>query len=201
MIEETQGAFKWNGNIYPYFHGGYNNTRISERAVEVSIAMDKLNQSMIALEVGAVLPHYIPDWPDLAHTVIDLHEDYPGVTRADVLTYEPESKLDFILCISTLDHLLSAEDVKTAVKRMKSWLTRGGEMLITLPAMQPPEIGGGAWLDELVLSGDLDMKLTRMDKMHPRYHGWQQVDTGKPPLPYNSQTDFANTLYLLEWWH
>lgn len=193
------GAFRWCGLAYPYFHGAYNNTRISERAVEVSIAMSLLNQSVYTLEVGAVLPHYLPGWPSGRHTVIDLHEVFPGVVNEDVLTFEPDIRYDCIICISTLDHLNNAHEVKTAVTNMKSWLHRGGDLFITLPAGQPPEVGGGEWLDELVLSGQLEMTLTRMDKTNAAGHGWEQVDTECPPLAYNGETPFANTLYLLEW--
>ena len=193
------GAFRWCGNAYPYFHGAYNNTRISERAVEVSIAMSLLNQSVCTLEVGAVLPHYLPDWPSGWHTVIDLYEDFPGVVNEDVLTFEPEVLYDCIICISTLDHLNDAHEVKTAVRRMKSWLNRGGYLFITIPAGQPAEVGGGAWLDELVLSGALGMMLARMDKTDPTGHIWEQVETDAAPLAYNGRSPFANTLYLLEW--
>jgi len=193
------GAFYWQGCIYPYFSDGYNSTRVNERAVEVSIAMNLVNQAARVIEVGAVLPHYIPGWPDCGHEVIDLHEEFPFVTNADVLTHEPDGFCDLVICISTLDHLLDAQQVKTAVRRMKSWLTTGGKLFATLPANQPADVGGGPWLDKLIFSGELDMNITRMDKINPQRHIWQETAVSAPSLPYGSPTPFANTIYLMEW--
>lgn len=194
------GTFSWCGKIYPYLSATYGTTRMTERAVEVPIALSLLNEAVNVLEIGAVLPHYLPCWPNPAHTVIDLYEVYPGVVNADVLTYEPDGYFDLIICISTLDHLNNAKEVRTAVNNMKSWLRKDGLLFITIPANQPPSVGGGAWLDSLVLDGVFDMNLTRMDKVSPHNHGWQQVDTHGGGKAYGDPTSFANTLYLLEWW-
>ena len=194
------GTFGYKGRVYPYIDDAYNGTRANERAVEVPIALSYRNQAQRVLEIGAVLPHYIPGWPAGRHDCIDLHEEYPGVVNADVLTYKPKGHYDLIICISTLDHLLNSHDVKTAVSRLLSWLRRGGLLFATVPANQPPEVGGGAWLDALVLSGDLGADITRMDKMSPFQNGWQERPLhGSPSLAYNRPTPQANTLYLMEW--
>ena len=191
-------AFRYRGKVYTYFSAPYNGTRLNERAVEVPIAMGYLHQSLRVLEVGAVLPHYLPLWPSLAHTCVDLHEQFPGVTNADVLAYEPECDFDLIICISTLDHLQSADEAKTAVSRMKSWLAPNGRLFATVPANQPSEIGGGPWLDALVLSGELNLTVGRMDKVKPTIHEWQERPlTEQPPLPYGNPN--ANTVYFLEY--
>lgn len=193
------GSFWYKGRVYPYFVDPYQNTRINERSVEVSIALSHYNKAVRPLEVGAVLPHYLPDWPEKYHEVIDLYEDYPAVKNADVLTYDPIGQHDMVICISTLDHLNNADEVIAAVNRMKAWVNRGGLVFATVPALQPPEIGGGPWLDELVLSGELDMDIARMDKVDCENHYWQEVSMDKEPLAYNGRTDFANTVYLMEW--
>lgn len=193
------GAFQYNNTLYPYFGAVYQNTRLNERTVEVSVALSYYNQALRPLEVGAVLPHYIPGWPKRKHEVIDLNEQFPAVVNADVLTYEPIGQHDLVLCISTLDHLCNADEVVTAVKRMKSWVNRGGLLYATIPANQPSKVGGGQWLDDLVLSGALDMPMYRMDKTDPENHFWQQVDMSTPPKLYGHPTTWANTVYLFEW--
>jgi hypothetical protein len=193
------GSFRYRGQVYPYFVDSYQNTRINERAVEVSIALARYNKAIRPLEVGAVLPHYIPDWPEQYHEVIDLHEDYPAVIRANVLTYSAIGQHDLVMSISTLDHLNNVDEVMAAVGCMKSWVTRGKLVFATVPAMQPPEVGGGEWLDELVLSGDLDMSIARMDKTDPDNHEWREVSMDDKPLAYNGRSNFANTVYILEW--
>ena len=194
------GAFRYKGNVYPYFNGTYNGTRLNERAVEVPIALSYLNQSLRALEVGAVLPHYIPLWPMCAHECIDLNEQFNCVVNADVLTYQPNGKFGLVVSISTLDHLNSANEVRMAVERMKSWLVPGGLLFITLPANQPAEIGGGPWLDEMVLSGELGMSVTRMDKVNAIHHLWEERPLlTSPSLAYGTPTANANTVYLLEY--
>lgn len=193
------GSFEYNGRIYPYFDDSCNMTRITERAVEIPIALDLFNHAVRPLEVGAVLPQYLPSWGERAHEVIDLYEIYPDVVNADVLTFEAFAVFDLVICISTLDHLNSADEVRTAVSRMKSWLVPGGVLFATVPHGQPPEIGGGSWLDELVLSGELDMHITRMDKVDPHLHIWGQRPLTDAPRAYNSPSAFANTVYLMEW--
>lgn len=190
--------FKFQGGEFSYLHHLYNGTRINERAVEVPLALHLYGKSERTLEVGAVLPHYLLGWPQDAHEVIDLHERYPGVINADVLRYEPQDQYDLVLSVSTLDHLKSAEEVRTAVKRMKQWLQPDGLLFITLPHGQPPSIGGGPWLDKLVQEDALEMSATwRMDKVQPQFHLWEERSLQDEPRPYHGASRFANTVYLL----
>lgn len=191
--------FCFQGREYAYLDHAYNGTRINERAVEVPIALYLLSKAKHALEVGAVLPHYLADWPRDAHEVIDLHERYPGVINADVLTYEAQGKYDLILCISTLDHLHNAAQVRGAVARMKSWLCEDGLLFVTLPHGQPSEVGGGPWLDQLVQSGALYMEICRMDKIDAEQHMWAERALTAAPLAYHGPSSFANTVYFLSY--
>jgi hypothetical protein len=195
----TDGTFEYNGRVYPYITAEYQSTRKNERAVELPIALHYYNEAGAVMEVGAVLPHYIPGWPKRAHPCIDLHEQFPAVINADVLTYEPMHMIDLVICVSTLDHLNNADEVITAVERMKSWLVPGGLLFATIPANQPSKVGGGPWLDDVVLSGALDMTMYRMDKVDPAGHNWQQVDMSTPAKQYGHPTTWANTVYLFEW--
>lgn len=191
------GTFSFLGQVHPYLADSYNGTRFNERAVEVPVALYLLNHAAHVLEVGAVLPHYLPGWPLPDHVVVDLYEKYPGVINDDVLSWEPYDTFDLIVSISTLDHLLSAEDVCLAVERMKSWLAPGGTMLITLPHGQPSSVGGGPWLDELVEEGTLGMAQVRMDKVDAMRHLWAEVMPPAEKLAYNGRSAFANTVTFL----
>ena len=204
-------TFQLHGRELPYLDHAYNGTRINERAVEVPVGLSLLDtaraERRAVLEVGAVLPHYLPDWPEDGHTVIDLYEEYAGVIQADILTWRPDQMYDLILCISTLDHLNDSAEVCAAVQRMRSWLAPGGLLLVTLPYGQPPEVGGGPWLDALIASNALQADTVwRMDKVDTRHHQWMQVEQNIPPLAYHGASYFANTVYLLSfgpmatWW-
>jgi hypothetical protein len=194
----SAAAFLFEGEELPYFFHRYNQAFANERRVEVAIALHLRSGAANMIEVGAVLPHYIEDWPDSKHEVVDLYEEYPGVINADVLTYEPQNApYDLVLCISTLDHLNNANEVLMAVERMKSWLGHGGQLFVTVPYGQPPEVGGGAWLDELVQSGALGMQMRRMDKLNPVQQLWAEVQPDLPPRAYHGVSYFANTIYLL----
>lgn len=193
------GTFQYNGRTFPYITADYQSTRKNERAVEVPIALGYFNSRRPVIEVGAVLPHYIPGWPECPHEVVDLYEQFPAVINADVLTYRPKQRAGLVICISTLDHLNNGDEVVTAVENMKSWLIPGGMLLATIPANQPSKVGGGPWLDDLVLSGALDMPIYRMDKVDPAGHLWQQVDMSTPAKLYGDPTTWANTVYLFEW--
>ena len=134
-----------------------------------------------------------------AHECIDLNEQFNCVVNADVLTYQPNGKFGLVVSISTLDHLNSADEVIGRYAHEVSWIP-GGLLFITLPANQPSEIGGGPWLDELVLSGELGMSVTRMDKVNAIHHLWEERPLlTSPSLAYGTPTPNANTVYLLEY--
>jgi hypothetical protein len=200
-------SFILQGKSFDYFDHPYNCTRVNERAVEVAVGLALAQQAGnplvgAILEVGAVLPHYRPGWPCDGHTCIDLMEAYPGVIQADVLTWQPAGVFDLILCISTLDHLQNADEVYTALARMQGWLAPGGLMVVTLPYGQPQTVGGGEWLDRLLLDV-LRFEATacwRMDKIDVYQHLWIDTDPyGHDGRAYNGLSRYANTVYLLLW--
>jgi SAM-dependent methyltransferase len=209
--------FELSGRCFDYQVSDYNSTTICERAVEVPVGLALLAQATdgecAVLEVGAVLPHYRAGWPVDGHTVIDLHEEYPGVTNADVLTWEPSGlsrreQYDLIISISTLDHLHNLEELIDALRRLRRWLAPGGLLFITLPFGQPAWVGGGEWIDRFVLGENDATTVWRMDKYDPLNHLWAQVhDMTIPPSAYHGPSLFANTVYMLlwgdvgRWWH
>jgi hypothetical protein len=192
-------AFKYQRKTFEYFSHPYNTARLNERAVEVPVALAFLRgYEAVALEVGAVLPHYL-DWdaPGYArHTVIDLYEPFPGVAPQDVLTWEPEGRYERILSISTLEHLGTRERFVKAVARLQGWVIKGGRLLVTVPAGWD----NARWLTPSLLSA-LDMSVRRYDKTDIQAHLWSEVvpHTRFPPRRYGFPARWANTVYLLEY--
>ena len=183
-------TFRLGGLTLPYIHHPYNYTSNNERAVEVAVGLYLLSKANRALEVGAVLPHYLPKWPKGAHEVIDLYEKCPGVTNADVLSYIPRGQYDLVLSISTLEHLHRAADIEMAITRMKSWLKDGGMLFVTIPHGYRSEV------DELVYSGKLAMDVARMDKMDTERNLWEERPLSDAPKSYGWPTRNAHTVYL-----
>jgi hypothetical protein len=179
----------------------YNHSRLNERAVEVPVGLALLDgHEEDALEVGAVLPHYLPS--PFRHEVIDMREQLPGVNNINLFSFEPERQYRRIICISTLDHLNGAKEVLAAVERLKSWLADDGTLYITLPAGQSLWNDGSDWLDDLVMGGSLKMGAThRMDKVNPERHEWKEVPLyGTKALGYagrGATGRWAHTVFLM----
>jgi hypothetical protein len=189
--------FQYKRKSYPYLEHEYNYTRYNERAVEVPVGLSYLiGHEADTLEIGAVLPHYL-DWDTCKrHTVVDLHEVYPGVINEDVLTYEPGRTFKRVIAISTLEHLAHRDLFLTAVERLKSWVAPKGILYITAPAGWHES----TWLTHscLRLTG---LDIHRFDKTKPASHEWTEVTPWDHHLPrrYGVPMRWANTVYLMEY--
>jgi len=141
---KSQKTFRFQGRTYNYFYHKYNNTWKNERAVEIPIAWDmvKKHSGEKILEIGNVLSHYFV----INHDVLDKYEKADGVINQDVEYFQPEKKYNFIVSISTLEHVGWDEKprepmkiIKT-IKNLKNILSSDGQMLVTLPLGQNPEM-------------------------------------------------------------
>jgi hypothetical protein len=136
-----------------YFAPPYTATWRSERAVEIPLARHFLAQVAggKGLEVGNVLSHY----GTVDHLVVDKYEASPGVVNRDVTEFEATRPLDFVISISTLEHVGWDEDprdpekVGRAVTRLRSLLAPAGRLFVTCP------LGYNPHLDALVRAGTL----------------------------------------------
>lgn len=213
LHDVKQTTFELRGVELPYVDAPYNMARHNERAVEVSAALHLYAHARAqggdVLEIGAVLPHYLPRWPANQHTVVDLYEQGHGIVNENVVTWEAPHQYDLIVCISTLDHLLGPMELWMALARMRAWRKPGGLIFVTLPANQPEDVGGGPWLDALLRDRHAleASDMWRLDKVDPMNNLWQEVTgTKTPPRDYNSPTAYANTVYFLffgevmRWW-
>lgn len=157
----------------PYLYHRYNNTWMNERAVEVPIARQAIEQHAGGriLEIGNVLSHY--DAPP--HEVVDKYERGPEVRNIDVLDLEPERRWDLILSVSTLEHV-GVDDAPRdpgrgaeAAELLARRLAPGGELLLTVP------VGYNPRLDEALADGaipGMELRALRRTQVGPH---WEEV--------------------------
>jgi hypothetical protein len=162
---------------------------MNERAVELPIVMDVVNSNTDKriLEVGNVLPHYF----NFSHTVVDKYEVCEGVINQDIVDFRSAILYDFIVSISTLEHVgwdeTPRDDKKIlrAIENMKNLLSDNGAMVITLP------IGQNAALDSMikdrVLTFDQQYYMLRISKSNEwREASWNEVKDQQYNKPYSN---------------
>lgn len=139
------------GDSYDYFIHPYNMTWRNERAVEIAICKEFVaHQNGRGMEFGNVLAHYGAAG---GAVVVDKYEQAPNVTNVDILDYETTRRFDYIVSISTLEHVgwdekpRDAEKVWAAFEHLVSLLAPGGTLLLTAPTGHHP------MLDEAILGG------------------------------------------------
>lgn len=156
-----------------YFAHPYHYTWLNERAVEVALALDLLDQheGVDVLEIGNVLRHYA----DVAHPVVDKYERSPGVLNADVADLDLGRTFDLIMAISTLEHVGLDEAVADpakparAIERLRAHLRPGGLLWITHP------VGYNPTLDEQIRTGDLGLTRLRALRRDDSRNVWREV--------------------------
>lgn len=148
-------TFSLNYKKYEYFFHPYNSTWKNERAVEIPIILDKLDQTNgKILELGNVLSNYF----NVKHDILDKYDIAFGVINEDVINFKPSYKYDLIVSISTLEHVgwdetpKKPEKVLMALKNLKKCLVQDGEMIFTFP------VGYNHFLDQL--HNDNEMRFT-----------------------------------------
>lgn len=165
-------TFLFNGDEYIYFEHPYNGTWMNERAVEISLikkAIDFYPPEKV-LEVGNVLSHYY----DLNHTVVDKFERRSGVISQDILDVNFDRKFDFVISISTVEHIgwdeLPRVPEKTlwAIEKMRRLLSENGKLMITIP------LGHNTYLDQVLYSESLGCDQMFFFKRLTRYT-WLEV--------------------------
>lgn len=147
-IIERDGKLPWDPPLtfHNAFHGGdlteycydqYNYARTNERAIEVPIFLDWISQRAgdFGLEVGNVLKHYAEGgW-----SVVDRYEVADGVLNADIMDIEPRGGYDWIVSISTVEHIgwddTPRDPTKAldAIVHMRRLLTPDGRLLLSFP--------------------------------------------------------------------
>ena len=153
LLLTRRKRFRLGDTDLPYFVHPYNATWRSERAVEIPIALRFLHgrDPKRGVEIGNVLSYYSS--PE--HEVVDKYEREEGVRNIDVIDYSPASPLDWIVSVSTLEHVGWDEvprepaKVREAISHLRRQLAPGGAMLVTCPR------GYNAYLDAAISQNDL----------------------------------------------
>lgn len=143
-------TFEFNNKILSYNRIAIAFNNISERAIEVPIGLDFLQQyrEKRILEIGNVLRQYEQN-ETIKRDILDKFEIHPDVMNIDLMDYNPEKKYDAILSISTVEHIgQSANPQNTygeskerkdreaplkAICKIYHLLNKGGKGLITVP--------------------------------------------------------------------
>lgn len=171
---KSSRTFKFQGRHYGYFCHRYNNTWRNERAVEVPIIWQMVegNGEGRVLEVGNVLSHYFA----VSHDVLDKYEANKGVINQDVADFEASKKYDLIVSISTLEHVgwdefpQSPRKVLRAIDNLRSILTPGGRIVVTIP------LGYNPVLDGLLSNGEAPFTRQFFMKRVSRDNQWKEAD-------------------------
>jgi hypothetical protein len=163
------------GSRHAYFIHHYNVTWQNERAVEVAVALDFVQRCRggEGLELGNVLPYYT----DVSHTVVDKYERGPRIVNADAAEYRPTSPLDYIVSVSTFEHVGWDEEprdpskAEAAVQRLRTFLAPGGTMLLTVP------LGHNPGLDDAIRRRRFEPR--RQSFLKRSRGGWAEVDDAR----------------------
>lgn len=158
----------------PYFVHRYNVTWLNERCIEIPLAQEFLrSRSGHGLEFGNVLGHYgiRGDW-----VIVDKYEPDASVTNVDIVDFMPDRPFDYIIGISTIEHVgwdepqRDQEKTLRAFDHLRSMLGPGGKMLLTAP------LGYNSALDSAVL--DARWATDRQACFVKNGHGgWRQEPT------------------------
>lgn len=195
-------TFTYHGKELTYFRHMYNLTMFNERAVEIAIAHDWLEEIMgddehptvwsEGLEVGNVLGHYEYH----KHTVFDLHEEaawYQKLGGQQVVSVDiTENKSDayarfpWVVSISTIEH---TEHPVWALSILHDYVKPGGRLLVTFPT------GVHDDLDELVRLGSDYFTSGKFCTIARTEDGWAQTEV--PEVREYGQ--WANSVAVWEW--
>lgn len=149
-----QDTFLFQGKTLFYNRSEYNN--FGERTVEVPIALNFLSsvsENCRILELGNVLAYYpqlLPNHPAIrARKIVDKFEVYPGVENLDLMEIKSQENYDFIVSISTIEHIgqgvmpsgaygenIEVRDLEAplkAIAKIYDLLRVDGQALITVP--------------------------------------------------------------------
>ncbi len=191
-------AFSFQGGTFPYFHHRYNFTWLNERIVEIPLARQVLQQfaGRRILEVGNVLSHY---FPELRHPVIDKYEKSsdPRILQEDGRYFQPDSKYDLIISLSTLEHVgwdeipIELGKALETIRHLRTLLSDDGVFIFTIP------VGYHPCLDRSLSDGMvLDLKLYAL-RRNSITNEWNEAASADVlEARFGSKYPFANAILI-----
>jgi hypothetical protein len=197
-------TFNFQNTNYAYYLHPHNTTYKNERAVELSIALNLLDQykGSRILEVGNVLSHYIAP----THIIVDKYERHPKVINQDIIDYKTPQPFNLIISISTIEHIgveyedrrysgsrsIKAEPEKalTALNHLKTLLAPNGKLFITIP------LGFNPYLNGLIHAYQFPMPLYYLKRISAN-NEWVEIDIKQTEnAQYGSPFPCANVLAI-----
>lgn len=196
--------FRAGGRRYRYFLHVYNEAWANERTVEVPVVKEVLMKALArgcrVLEVGNVLSHYLP----LKWMVVDKYEQGAGVVNCDIIDFRPVEKFDFIVSISTFEHIgfdesscrggcdYDAEKFRKVLRHLRDAVLKpGGTLLFSIPAAYNPG------LDSLVFSNAVQLDGLCCLKRVSRFNCWREATAGElRGVRYHDPYYCANAVYF-----
>ncbi len=192
-----KNLFIFEGDEYEFFSHAYNTTWSNERAIEIPIAARKLkpylsdtSERWRVLEVGNVLSNY---GFRTDHEVVDLYDKTDFVQNIDVTELDRPKSYDFIVSISTLEHvgwdepqLRDPQKPRVAIDQLMRALAPGGDLLFTIP------LGYNPLMDKHLHERD-DIRIRYM--LRYASSGWAEVSRNAVEgVVYNSPHPCANAI-------
>lgn len=188
-------SFTFRNKEYKYFNHVYNHTWNNERRVEIPIIWEIIRDKNSAniLEIGNVLSHYF----SINHDVLDKYEKAPSVINEDVATYKPKKKYDYIISISTLEHVGWDEAKKDkmkiiqAFKNLRTMLSHKGKIIFTIP------LGYNPYMDDIIMNGRLNLNEQYYMRRISKDNLWEESKLNKGTrILYNSPFPLANGIII-----
>jgi SAM-dependent methyltransferase len=197
-LTEAPETFDYRGERYTAIHHRRGRTWLTERAIELPVAMrfvDGSGPSGFGLEVGNVLSRYRA----VHHRVVDRYERAPGVENLDVLNITTERPFDFVVSISTIEHVGWDEPERDldkpvrAIEHLRSLLRPdGGRMLVTLP------LGYNPTVDLMALGGSSGAEYGEIF-VRDRHLRWTPTPRPEPhQLRYEFELRSASAVWIAE---
>ena len=197
-ITEEPETFDFGGERYSAFHHRNGRTWLTERAIELPVAMrfvEAFEPSAFGLEVGNVLSRYRA----VHHRVVDKYERASGVENLDVLDIATDRPFDFVVSISTIEHVGWDEPERDldkpvrAIHHLRSLLQPdGGRLLVTLPLGYNPTV-------DLMALGGLSGAALGEIFVRDRRLRWTPTDRPEPyQLRYQFELRSANAVWIAE---
>jgi hypothetical protein len=218
IVFERPQQFTFNKRQYRYFYHSRNKTWQNERAIEVPIICREIkkHEAQRILEVGNVLSHYYPVYHDIVDKWeeapgvtnadirnFDTSKDYDLIVSISTIEHVA---YDELVGIATIEHIsydydeltLKAqaieesesfeEPVRDVIENLKSHLSQGGEIFITVP------LGFNPALDRLLKEKKIFTDITYLKRISEN-NIWREVyDTEIHDVRYNWQSWHANVL-------
>ena len=129
---------------------------------------------------------------------MDKYEIGAGIINQDIIDYDPKSRFDATISISTIEHVRFDEPDRkegkalAALLKIEDLLSEGGEALISVPVRYNPEI------DYILANRVINFSKVIYMKKRIRMNLWTETDFNDcSKIPYNYRCPCANCVAFI----